>query len=64
MNREIEKIHCSCGGEPTEVITTEAERRLYGCSRDNKVTSCCVMSYQCKGCTVRWVFDLAAPEME
>jgi len=60
MNRDIENIYCSCGGNPIEVDTIDREEDAYGCG----ARQCCVRAYYCDKCFTRWAFKLAAPEME
>ena len=62
--REIEEIICSCGGTPEETKTTDEERKKYGCHRDSEEWTCCVEAKMCPKCKTRWMFALAAPEME
>ena len=59
MNREIDNGYCSCGGRVESAETTDEEEEKYGCGR----RGCCVMTYQCKGCETRFIFELNAPEM-
>ena len=58
--RNINRIVCSCGGEPSPVPTTDDEELRHGCGR----RECCVNAYQCPQCGTRWTFDLEAPEIE
>ena len=60
MNRKIANIYCSCGGQPSEVDTTDKEEELYGC----QTKGCCVRAYTCSECNTRWLFELNAPEMD
>lgn len=62
--REIEKIICSCSGNPIERDTTKKERDKYGCFRDSQEFSCCVAAYVCPKCKIRWLYVYKAPEME
>jgi len=58
--RDIDTIHCSCGGCPVEVDTAEEEEKEYGCV----ISGCCVNAYVCPECNTRWTFALKAPEMD
>jgi hypothetical protein len=60
MNRSIRKICCSCGGNPVEVETLDAEEKQHGCGR----RGCCVNAFKCDKCGVRWTFALESPEVE
>lgn len=69
MNREIEKIYCSCQYNQNnnfsliestviEMDCTNEENTILGCGKEN----CCTSAFQCSACGTRFSFQLAAPE--
>lgn len=60
FGRDVNKAHCSCGGEFKVVDTTEKEEKNFGCGSKG----CCVQAIQCIKCGTRITFQLCAPEME
>jgi hypothetical protein len=59
MNRDIESVHCKCGGTVDDVETTdEEEKAAGGCP----TRGCCVRVFECERCKARFVFRLEAPE--
>jgi hypothetical protein len=57
--RPIEKVLCSCGGEPQEEEQTTEEERQHGCGR-----GCCLVVIRCPKCGTRFLIRLEAPEAE
>lgn len=60
FGREVNKAHCSCGGEFKEVEATDKEEKAHGCSSKG----CCVRAIQCSKCGTRITFQLCAPEWD
>jgi hypothetical protein len=58
--RDVESIHCSCGGNAEEVVPNEEEEKKYGCGSK----WCCVTAFECEKCHTRFTVALNAPEME
>ncbi len=65
VSRDAEGVPCECGGYADRVATTEDERKIHGCERDERFGwECCSRAFICRVCKTRIACTAAAPEMD
>lgn len=64
VGRDVSGVPCDCGGYAERVVTTEEERKRFGCGHDSETSECCARAFLCRICKERLAGSAESPEMD